>query len=58
MLWEAVTKSVDPKMLACTGASPGQVRVASRCMLLAAAALYGEMLWYAGFLRQHHACVF
>ena len=39
MLWEAVTKSVDPKMLACMGAIPGQVRVASRCMLLAAAAL-------------------
>ena len=45
MLWEALMMSVEANMLPAMGVSPGQVRMASLCTLLAAAALYGDMLW-------------
>lgn len=44
MLCEPCTMSIEANMLPPIDVSPGHVRMASLCMLLAAAAPYGEML--------------
>ena len=44
VLCEPCTMSIEANMLPPIDVSPGHVRMASLCMLLAAAAPYGEIL--------------